>query len=55
MIVSFTWFRCNIIDASGCLDAGAPIASSVMGLYPPDFIATLKSRGFPRAPALAYT
>lgn len=29
------------------LDAGAPIASSVMGLYPPDFIATLKSRGIP--------
>ena len=29
------------------LDAGAPIASSVMGLYPPDFVATLKLRGIP--------
>jgi nitronate monooxygenase len=27
------------------LDARAPIVSSVMGLYPPDFVATLKSRG----------
>lgn len=29
------------------LDAGAPIASSVMGLYPPDFVATLKLRAIP--------
>jgi nitronate monooxygenase len=34
-------------QCTALLDAGAPIASSVMGLYPPDFIATLKSRGIP--------
>ena len=29
----------------GVLDARPPIVSSIMGLYPPQFVATLKARG----------